>query len=177
MAAAIPIILAVVSTAATVYSSISSENAQEHAEHKAERAAAAAAGQVQTQAAVEVAQNKLATEQKAADYERRAKAALATERSQRGASGISMEGSPLLTYYENARTFQEDIGRIHQAGALGEEAILQKGEMLSDQYKTQADIHKDYADALKEEGYFKTGKTLLTGATNVFSEGRKVGWW
>jgi hypothetical protein len=177
MAAVIPIILAVVSTAATVYSSVSSSQEASHAEHKAERAAATAAQQAQEHAGLEAEQNRLATEQKTADYERRARAALSTERSERGASGISMAGSPLLTYYENAKVFEEDLGRIRQAGLLGEEAVLQRGDVLSTQYKTQAGIHRDYAKAEKEAGYYKAGSTILTGASNVFSEGRKVGWW
>jgi len=133
------------STAVSVYSAWSSHQSEKEAANKQEK-----------YLRLQAEQARLANEQKALDYKRRAAAALGMERSRRGASGIGEEGSPLLTYFENARVFDEDVARIKQGAEIEERGYMQK-----------IGLQQSYAKAQQQAAWLDTGQTLLTGATNL----------
>lgn len=155
MAEIIAIVATVASVAVSAYSAISSSQAEEHAEHKNERIARANAAQAVKAAA-----------QREGDFRSRSLAALSAERMGRAKSGVTMEGTPLLTFYENMRNYEEDALRIREGGEIQENAWLQK-----------ASLHGAYGEQAGQAGSIKAGATILTGATSIFDTGRKAGWW
>lgn len=141
MAAAIPVILAVVSTAATVYSSVQSGRAEDKASKKAERQAMAAA------------------QRKAADTKKRHQAIIATQEARYGASGLTMEGSPLLVQMESLKESEDQLARILQGGGMKAETYEEAGEQA------------------KTAGYAGGVKGLLSGAESVYKTGVGYNWW
>ena len=155
MAPAVIAVISIVATvASTVYSAVSSNQAQSRAAHREEKRANAAAARAREIAG-----------QKAEDFRRRSIAALGSERAARGASGITMEGSPLLTYYENMKNYERDIERIKEGGEVEASGWLAKA------YESRQSMPSDAGL------YAGIGSTLLTGATSVFETGQKAGWW
>jgi len=208
MAAVIPIIAVIASVASTVYSAVSSSQAATSQEHAADRAAAAAnvaAEATQAQAVKQAeaetinvqmaqdqaAQAKTAAAQKESDYRERAAAALGLERSARAGQGVTMEGTPLLTFYTNMRKYEEDAMRIREGGAVEEKGYLQQARLhglygqgaLETGAAKVAGItdtaagFKETASAASAANKANMGKTLLTGAMDVFSITKQAGWW
>jgi hypothetical protein len=141
MATAIPIILAVVSTAATVYSSVQSGNAEEKADKRAARQAMAAA------------------QREAADTKKKHQRIIASQEAKFGASGLTMEGSPLLVQMESLKESEEQLGRILQGGGMKAEAYEEAGEQA------------------QTAGYAGGVKGLLSGADTVYKTGTAYNWW
>ena len=135
MATAIPIILAVVSTAATVYSSVQSGRAEDKASDRAAKQAMAAA------------------QREAADTKKRHQAIIATQEARYGASGLTMEGTPLLVQMESLKESEEQLGRILQGGGMKAEAYEEAGEQA------------------KTAGYAGGVKGLLSGTKTIYD------WW
>lgn len=96
--AAIPAIIAMVGAAASVYGTIQSGKA----ESKAAREQAAQAERV--------------SKQKAQDEEKRHQAILATQEARYAASGLTMEGSPILVKMESMKESEEQLRRIREGG-------------------------------------------------------------
>ena len=180
MAAAIPIIAVIASVASTVYSVVSSEQAGTKAEHAEDRAAArqAEAEALNAQMARDQAeQAKKAAGQRESDYRERAAAALGLERSGRAGQGVTMEGTPLLTFYTNMRKYEEDALRIREGGAVEEKGYLQQARMHGMAGQGALEAGEYTSSAIQSTTKANTGKTLLTGATDIFSLGKQAGWW
>ena len=106
--AAIPIIIAVVGAAATVYSAQQQGAAQKKAaDRSAEQAARAA---------------ELAAQDAAEQHKR----AIATQEAMYGKAGVTMEGSPLLVKQTSLKESEEQLRRIREGGVN-----------LSDMYRTE----------------------------------------
>ena len=106
--AAIPIVIAVIGAAATVYSSVQQGAAQKKASNRAAELARAAAAR------------------EAADAAKQHQRVIATQEATYGASGLTMEGSPLLVKQTSLRESQEELRRI-----------LEGGSNLSSMYETE----------------------------------------
>ena len=92
-------------------------------------------------------------EENARKLEIRKKAALGTMSARAGASGISQKtGSPLLTFYETAKNYDEDIAAARREGAM------------------RADIHEEYGEAAETASLFGAGSTLLTGGASFLEQ-------
>jgi len=141
MANAIPIILAVASTAASVYSSVQSGRSEDKAAKKASRQAAYSASL------------------KAEDERKKRERILATQRARYGASGVTMEGSPLLVQMESLAESEEQLRRIRETGYL------------------QADLYEEQGEEAKRSGYVNAAGAAVRGASDVYSYGNKLNWW
>jgi hypothetical protein len=109
----IPIVSIAASVAGTIYSSVEKSHAERKIEHQAERTAA---------------QTRAAAAQSAADEEKRHRRILATQRARYAASGVEMEGSPLLVQMESLKESEEQLRRIREGGeiqALSAEELAQ----------------------------------------------------
>ncbi len=152
MAAAIPVIVAVVSTAATVYSAVSSSKAESSAEHRVERQELRAADQAKKIAA-----------QKASDEEKRHRAIIGTQEARYGASGVTMEGSPLLVQMESLKESEEQLRRIREGGDISAES-----------FKDLAQGAARRAGEATASGYVNAA---TAGATGAYKIGRAYDWW
>jgi hypothetical protein len=148
MAAAIPFIMlaaTVASTAAGVFSTISAGNAEEDA---ADRAAE---------------QSRAAASREAADTEKQHRRIIATQEARYGASGLTMEGSPLLVQQESLRESKEQLRRIMEGGENVAYAYEEKGNQAA------------------TSGYVGGIKSLLGGASSVGkivqSNPNSFNWW
>lgn len=108
--AAIPIIIAAVGAAATIYSSVQQGKAQERASDRAAKLA------------------RSASDREAADTEKQHIRAIATQEAMYGKAGLTMEGSPLLVKQTSLRESEEQLRRIREGGSN-----------LSSMYKTEGD--------------------------------------
>jgi hypothetical protein len=149
MAAAIPFIpaiAAVASTAIGAYSAYSQGQSQrEMANYNAQMA------QLQGQREQEAAAAK------AELYQQDAKRRLATMRASYLASGVSMEGTPLLTLMESA-----------QEAAKNEVRIRRQGEMASWGLLSEANLAKMQGRSAYTQGLFGAGSSLLGGAARAY---------
>lgn len=152
MAQAIPVILAVVSTAATVYSSVQSSQAEKSAEHRIERQELRAADQAKKIAA-----------QKASDEEKRHRAIIGTQEARYGASGVTMEGSPLLVQMESLKESEEQLRRIREGG-----------EIQAETFKDLAQGAARRAGEATASGYVNAVGQAATGTYNI---GKSFDWW
>jgi len=146
------LILAGVSTAATVYSAVSSSQAESHAEHTAKR---------QAQRAAEEARK--AAFQKAEDEEQRHRRLMATGRARYAASGVEFEGTPLLVEMESLRESEEQLRRIREGGEVEATTLEELAQAAGKR-----------ASSAKTSGYVEaTGK--LAGGTYKYGQARD--WW
>jgi hypothetical protein len=143
MAQAIPMILAVVSTAATVYGQIQSSKAESKQENLI--------AQQETRAAEE---SKRASEQAALDEEQRHKALISTQEARYAASGVTAEGSPLLVKMESLKESEDQLRRIKEGG-----------EVQSLTHKELAHAASSRAKEATTSGYVNA---LGTTATNAY---------
>jgi len=147
-AAAIPVILSVVSTGAALYGTMQQAKAEKRVAGQEVRAAEQA--------------RKIAA-QRAEDEGKRHKAILATQRARYAASGVTMEGSPLLVQMESLRESEEQLKRIREGGEV--------------EYMT----HKELAQAAGERARTTriSGYTtaVTEGARDVYKTGRTYDWW
>jgi len=147
-AAAIPIILATVSTGAAIYGTMQQAKAEKRVAGQEERAAE---------------QAKKIAAQRADDEAKRHKAILATQKARYAASGVTMEGSPLLVQMESLRESEEQLKRIREGGEV---------EYMTHQELAQAAGKR--AKTTKISGY----TTAATeGARDVYKTGRSYDWW
>lgn len=130
MAEAIFIAAAVVSVAGVAYSAVESHQAGSAAEHAQKK-----------QEYMIAEQAKVREEQQRENSKR----LLATQKSRIGASGITMEGSPLLNQMETQAQFEKDLLNIRRGTQM------------------ELSTMSDQAQAYKTAGNVKAGTTLLTG--------------
>ena len=151
-AAAVPVVLSIVGTAATVYSTMRASRAESKAE--GERAAQ------ETRAAE---QAKKIAAQRAADEEKRHKAIIGTQEARYAASGVTMEGSPLLVQMESLKESEEQLRRIREGG-----------EVESMTYKELAQASSRRAGEAKTSGYVKA---FAQGTAGTYRMGKSFDWW
>lgn len=152
MAEAIPVVLGVVSVASTVYSAVSSSQAETRAEHQVERQQIRAADQARKIAA-----------QKASDEEKRHRAIIATGEARIGASGLKMQGSPLLVQMQSLMESEEELRRIKEGGEI--------------QYQTYAELAQaagKRAGEAQASGYVGA---IGSAATGTYKYGKAFDWW
>lgn len=97
------------------------------------------------------------TEDEAQDTERRLSAIAASNRAARAASGVTREGSPLLTDKAFSREVATQIAKIRRGGKSRVSAL-----------ETQAEQSLRIAKASKRAARFGAGTTLLTAGAEVF---------
>lgn len=152
--AAAPAVLAIVGTAATVYSTIQASKAASKAER--ERAA-------QQERAAE--QAKKIAAQRAKDEEKRHKAIIATQEARYAASGVTMEGSPLLVQMESLKESEEQLRRIREGG-----------EYESMTFKELAQASSRRAREATKSGYV-TAIGQGAGGTYEIGKQKPFDWW
>lgn len=135
------VVSTVASTAAAVYSSQQAASAREYEAEVAN---------------VNAQQAQLAAEAEAADRRRRARYLLGTQLAATGASGVEVEGSPLLVMMDSA--VQEDLEarRIRYRGFLQATGSAQ-----------QAALARYEAGQTRTAGYIGAGTSLLRGADTL----------
>lgn len=101
MAAAIPVISLIVGVASTAYSAYTSYEAGRAEKREYRRGAE---------------QERIQAAQRAKAEEKRHRRVLATQRARYGASGLTMEGSPLLVQMESLEESEEMLARIRAGG-------------------------------------------------------------
>ena len=122
-----------------------------------------------------VAEKEAEAERKAAEYEatqheRQAKKLLAKQRALVGASGVTMEGSPLLVMEDNAAQLALENAMIRETGARG--VSRWKSQSILD--FTKARVVRSSAAGYKKAGALRAGATLLQGASQVSSMSSKL---
>ena len=147
-AAAIPIVLAVVSTGAAIYGTMQQAKAEKRVAGQEVRAAEQA--------------RKIAA-QRAEDEGKRHKAILATQKARYAASGVTMEGSPLLVQMESLRESEEQIRRIREGGEV---------EYMTHQELAQAAGKR--ARTTRVSGYTTA---VAEGTRDVYKTGKTYDWW
>jgi len=150
--AEIPIYLLIASTAATVYSTYQQSKEQTEAEHDIRKQEKRAAEQARKIAG-----------QKAEDEAKRHKAILATQEARYAASGVTMEGSPLLVKMESLRESEEQLRRIREGGEY---------EYLT--HKELAQSAGKRASAATTSGYVSAAGQGTKGTYNI---GKEFDWW
>jgi len=151
-AAAIPIWLAVAGTAATVYSTMQASKAQSRAERDRAAQEARAAEQAKKIAA-----------QRAEDEAKRHKAIIGTQKARYAASGVTMEGSPLLVQMESLKESEEQLRRIREGGEY--------------EYQTHMELAQQAgrrAGEARRSGYWSS---FGQGASGTYNVGKGFDWW
>lgn len=105
-------------------------------------------------------QGAIAEEQKAAYEEeahrKKVKSILSSQQAAYGATGVDMEGSPLLV--------MEDTAAQGELDAL---AIRYGGDVAAAQKRSQANLYRMQGKNARTAGYINAGTSLLTGAANI----------
>lgn len=108
-----------------------------------------------------VAENDALAVRQSAEFEarntrRRAQAMMAQNRAASGASGVTMEGSPLLAMSESNYEAELDALAIEYSGSIAEARA-----------KSQAAVDRMQSAQASRAGYFGAGSALLTGASKI----------
>jgi hypothetical protein len=144
MAAAIPYIMvatAVAGTAVSVYSAAKAGEAQKEASQR------------------EASRSRLAAQQKAEDTRKLHLRVMAAQKARYGASGLTMEGSPLLVQMESMKESEDELRRIIEAGEYG------------------ADITERTGSQAATSGYVKAFGSAVGGVGTIDRVGRNYDWW
>lgn len=145
--AALPLILTVASTAFSVYGAIQSANAE------------ASAAKYNAKVADQNAN--IARQQAAADEDRQRRIAAKTMggiRANYGASGVTLEGSPLDVIEESAANAK-----------LDELNIRYNGELQAMGFQNTANLDRSRAANAKTSGYLTAGSALLVGGSKSYN--------
>ena len=140
-AAAIPVVITAAAAAYSAYSSAQAGKAQARAAKKAEKRAKQSAGL------------------EAADTEKLHRRIIASQEAIYGASGVTMEGSPLLVQQEALSQSKEQLARILEGGGYA------------------ADVYKQAGQEAIMAGDAGAIQSLLSGAGSVYSQGAGYNWW
>ena len=95
-------------------------------------------------------------------HRQRVKKIISSQRALYGASGVSMEGSPLLV--------MEDTAAQGELDAL---AIRYGGEIESARKRSESSLLKMRARDIQTAGYISTGSSLLSGASSAYGNEMK----
>jgi hypothetical protein len=145
MAYAAAIGLMVAATAASTYANYESG--------KMQKAAAETSAKLSEQ---EAANARAAADIRAENYAEEAKRREATMRAQYAASGVRMEGTPLLVMMNTAREVEKDVQRIKWGG-----------EAQANAYEGEAGLQRMIGKQKYITGAMDAGTTLLTGASRI----------
>lgn len=140
------VVATVASTAGSIYASQRAADAEEYQ---------ADVARVQGQ------QAQMAAEAEAQDRRRRSRYLLGQQLAAAGASGVQLEGSPLLAMVDSG--VQEDLERRR---------ILYKGYLQAQGARSDAALAEYQASSLRTAGYMKAGTSLLRGTGNVYGYSR-----
>lgn len=142
-AAALPWIMAAVSVAGTAYSAYSSERAGDKAKEAEKRSAA-------MQAMRYAEQEKLQRE--------KARRLLATQAARVGASGVTLEGSPILNLMQTQEQYEKELANIRLGTQWEISETLRRGK------------------AYDEAGEVRAGRTILSGLGELANLEMRYGW-
>jgi hypothetical protein len=140
-AAAIPVLITAAAAGFSAYSSHQAGVAQKKAADKAADRA------------------KEAAVLRASDTEKQHRRIIATQEARYGASGLTMEGSPLLVQQESLAESKEQLRRILEGGDY------------------QSDVYKQAGDEATMAGDAGAIGSLLSGAGSVYKQGADYNWW
>lgn len=140
-AVAIPLVITAATAAYSAYSSVQAGKAQERAADKAEDRA------------------KQAAALRAADTAKQHRRVIASQEARYGASGLTMEGSPLLVQQESIKESKDQLARI-----------LEGGEYTSG-------VYKQAGDEATMAGEANAIQSLLAGSGSVYRQGAGYNWW
>jgi hypothetical protein len=141
----VPIVLAVAATAASTYSAYQSGKMQQ-------RAADTSA----TLAERDAANQRAAAKIKAENYSEETSRHMATMRARYAASGVTMEGTPLLVMMDTARQVEKDLQRIRWGG-----------EAQANAFEGEAGLQRMMGKQAYQTGIMGAGTSLLTGASRI----------
>lgn len=144
MPQAMPFVMLALTVASTAVGAISSIQAGKAEEKAADRAAA---------------QAKAAAEREAEDTRKQHQRIIAAQTARYGASGLTMEGTPLLVQMESLKESEEQLRRILEGGEMRTGAYEETGRQAA------------------TSGQIGGVKALLGGATSVGTIGRQYDWW
>jgi len=144
--AAVVIIATVISAAASAYAAYSSGQAQKKAREYSAKVAEQQGAVAQESAEAE-----------AEDRRRRARYLLGEQLATAGASGVALEGSPLLAMVDSA--VQED---------LEARRIQYRGYLAAVGYGSQAGLARYEGQQAARAGYIGAGTSLLRGGTSAY---------
>lgn len=214
MAAAIPIISLAVTVASTAFAAVSQIQQGRAQSRAAEQQAMLNAQMAQREAAINAematreaelnagfaernaANARRAAEIEASNFSEKQKRLRGEMIARRGASGVSMEGSPLLVLQDFERQTAIDISRIKERGEMSAEgyemsakaaremaALRSKSlfEMAGEQSRAYGIMGGLQGSAYEQAGMYGAGKTLLTGfgesANALYKTGNELSWW
>lgn len=136
---------------------------------------------VRQQQVMEEARRKKAVEFEALQAERRRNEILAKQRAIIGATGVTMEGSPLLVAEDTAEQLALEKGNVieninlesmRKQEAMGREIYGYKTTSILDM--SRASASKAYGASAKRLGYYQAGASLLQGTGDVAWKGYQV---
>jgi hypothetical protein len=104
----------------------------------------------------QAANERRAAEIRAENYRAEADRRMATMRAQYAASGVTMEGTPLITLMNTARNVEKDVSRIKWGG-----------EARANAFEGEAGLQRMIGKQKYAEGVMGAGTTLLTGASKI----------
>ena len=145
MGYAVAIALMVAATAASAYASYQSGKMQKEA-----------ADTSATLAERDAANQRAAAKIRAENYAEEARRHMATMRAQYAASGVGMEGTPLLVMMNTAREVEKDLQRIKWGG-----------EAQANAFEGEAGLQRMIGKQAYQQGIMGAGTTLLSGASRV----------
>ena len=145
MGYAVAIGLMVAATAASTYAAYEGGRQQKKA---AETSATLAERDAENQRA--------AAKIRAENYAEEARRRMATMRAGYAASGVTMEGTPLLVMMETAREVEKDIQRIKWGG-----------EAQAAAFEGEAGLQRMIGKQAYQQGIMGAGTSLLTGASRI----------
>jgi hypothetical protein len=201
----VPIVAVVATVASTAYSIYSSVNAEQKAtseQHEATRNAFIEQDRATSRALATDARLKAEADAAAADEaariqtargeqlqaeQDRARRILSTQRAIYGATGIKMEGSPLLVQADTIKQSEENISRILKGQDIGlseayrfglnksEESAIRTGYLLSDISRATGYTLSGIGGS---KGYnYQAAQAGFQGAQGVYNIGRTYKWW
>ena len=141
MAQAIPVVIMAGAALYGAYSSSQAGKAERRAADKAEDRA------------------KLSAAQEARDAEKQHRRIIASQEAIYGASGLTMEGSPLLVQHESLMESKEQLRRIREGGGYS------------------AGIYRSAGEEATRAGTAGAIQSLLGGASSTAQAGSNYNWW
>lgn len=170
MAVLIPIIAVAATVASTAYSIVSSNEAASEAHEQAKEAA----GRAMATAGLEAQNAERIAGERRKDEEDRRRRILSAQRASYAASGLQMEGSPLLVQADTILASEENMARI----TLGQELTTNEAYRFG---LEKAEQYRDIGNAALEAGTARSVQAGFQGATNLANQvntmGKAYKWW
>jgi hypothetical protein len=132
--------------------------ASAYSSYESGRAQRQAAKQSASLAERDAANQRAASQIRAENYQEEARRKMATMRARYAGSGVTMEGTPLLTLMESAREREKDLQRIRWGG-----------EAQASTYEGEAGLRRMMGEQSYKQGIMGAGTSLLSGASKIGS--------